>query len=300
MKILNFGSLNIDYTYDVGHFVSAGETLLSANRQVFSGGKGLNQSIALSRAGAETYHAGAVGVEDGSFLLDMLSAAGVNVENVSRVREATGHAIIQRDREGQNCILLYGGANQTVTPQQAEKVLERFEAGDWLVVQNEISCVKEIMEMAHGKGMKIALNPSPMDEKILALPLEYVDMLLLNEVEAAAICPDCGGSGAELLDTLGKKLRGCGIVLTLGGAGALCVVRGETAAQEAFAVDTVDTTGAGDTFTGFFLAAYTEGRPVQEAMRRAAAAAAIAVSRAGAAPSIPTREEVEEFLEQRT
>lgn len=300
MKILNFGSLNIDYTYDVGHFVSAGETLLSTNRQVFSGGKGLNQSIALSRAGAETYHAGAVGAEDGGFLLDMLARAGVNVEHVARVPGATGHAIIQRDGGGQNCILLYGGANQTVTPQQAEKVLEEFEAGDWLMVQNEISAVKEIMELAHEKGMKIALNPSPMDEKILALPLEYVNLLLLNEVEAAAICPGCGESGAELLDALGKKLGGCGVVLTLGGAGALCAVDGVTAEQEVFAVETVDTTGAGDTFTGFFLAAYMEGRPVQEAMRRAAAAAAIAVSRAGAAPSIPTLEEVERFLEQRT
>ncbi len=187
MKVLCFGSLNIDYTYKVDHFVKKGETLSSGSLQVFSGGKGLNQSIALARAGAETYHAGSIG-EDGRFLLEQLQDAGVDTRYVTVLETVrTGNAIIQNDKEGDNCILLYGGANQAVTTDQADAVLEHFRKGDFLVLQNEINELAYIMERAHERGMKIVLNPSPMDEKIQGLPLGYVDYFMLNEIEASQI-----------------------------------------------------------------------------------------------------------------
>ena len=187
MKVLCFGSLNIDYTYKVDHFVKKGETLSAESLQVFCGGKGLNQSIALAKAGVDTCHAGAVG-EDGVFLLEELQKAKVDTGCVAvRQDVRTGNAIIQNDREGDNCILLYGGANQAITKEQVDTVLEHFVSGDFLMLQNEINEIPYIMEQAHRKGMKIVLNPSPMNEKIFHLPLETVDYFLLNEVEAGQI-----------------------------------------------------------------------------------------------------------------
>ncbi|MCI7093143.1 MAG: PfkB family carbohydrate kinase, partial [Lachnospiraceae bacterium] len=177
-KILCFGSLNIDHVYSVDHFVAKGETLSSQKLETFTGGKGLNQSVALARAGAETYHAGAIG-PDGSFLLDMMKEAGVHTDYVTMIPDAhTGHAIIQRDKEGDNCILLYGGTNQLITKEQADSVLNHFSAGDYLVLQNEINQLPYIVEKAHALGMTIVLNPSPMNEKVLQLPLDDLRRLL--------------------------------------------------------------------------------------------------------------------------
>ena len=126
MRIVNIGSLNIDYVYDVRNFVQKGQTISSEGRSTFAGGKGLNQSIALGRAGIEVCHAGLVGPE-GAPLRDLLSASGVNVDWVRQTDEcATGHAIIQRDREGDNCIILYGGANQSITRKQVEEMIQAF------------------------------------------------------------------------------------------------------------------------------------------------------------------------------
>ena len=198
MKILCFGSLNIDYTYKVEHFVQKGETISSQSLQVFSGGKGLNQSIALAKAGAEVYHAGAVGT-DGGFLLRQLEEAGVNTEHVAVLDEIrTGNAIIQNDKDGDNCIILYGGANQAITREQADQVLKSFDEGDYLLLQNEINELPYIMEKAHRKGMNVILNPSPMDEKMKELPLDDVDYYLLNEVEAGQIL-DTGETDGEIL-----------------------------------------------------------------------------------------------------
>ena len=134
MKVLNFGSLNIDYTYQVDHFVRAGETMSSESLQVFSGGKGLNQSIALSKAGADVWHAGAVGAGDGDFLIEQMKKAGVHTELIEHLDGQTGHAIIQKDPAGQNCILLYGGANQRITKEMVDRVLTQFEADDFLIL----------------------------------------------------------------------------------------------------------------------------------------------------------------------
>ena len=298
MKVLCFGSLNIDYTYRVDHFVQKGETLSSESLQVFSGGKGLNQSIALSKAGVETYHAGKIG-EDGRFLLEMMEHAGVNTSLVEISRDVrTGNAIIQNDKSGDNCILLYGGANQAITKDQVDEVIRHFEAGDYLVLQNEINELSYIMEAAHNKGMKIVLNPSPMNEKIFKLPLETVDVFMLNEVEASQILGKASAKDADmdaLADELHAKYPDAVIVLTIGSAGSIYMGNGKKFRQPVYKVKAVDTTAAGDTFTGFFIGGQLRGLSAEDSMDLASRAAAIAVTRPGAAPSIPELVEVEKF-----
>ena len=294
MKILNYGSLNIDYTYSVDHFVRGGETMSSEEMHVFSGGKGLNQSIALSKSGAEVWHAGAIGTGDGDFLIRQLKEAGVNTEYISVLDGKTGHAIIQKAKDGGNCILLFGGANQKITREMVDGVMDHFEKGDYLVLQNEISEIGYIMERAREKGMVLVFNPSPMDDKISTYPLEYVDYLLLNEIEAGDICGE-QGSGEELLQKLSDKFPASKIVLTLGGDGSLYRDGQRILTQGIYKVPVADTTAAGDTFTGFLIGGLVQGLDAGEALDLAAKAAAIAVSRPGAAPSIPSREEVEAF-----
>ncbi len=298
MRVLCFGSLNIDYTYKVDHFVGKGETLSSESLQVFSGGKGLNQSIALAKAGADTYHAGAIG-EDGRFLLKIMEDAGVHTEYVAELPDVrTGNAIIQNDREGDNCILLYGGANQAVTQEQVDEVLSHFQAGDFLVLQNEINELEYIVRKAHEKKMKIVLNPSPMNEKVTALPLDFVDYFMLNEVEAGQILGRAvqdGYDGEALASALLARFPDAAVVLTLGGDGSVYMDREKTIRQPVYKVKAVDTTAAGDTFTGFFIGGIMNGLTVNEAMDQASRAAAVAVTRQGAAPSIPLLEEVKQF-----
>lgn len=297
MKVLCFGSLNIDYTYSVDHFVQKGETLSSDMLQVFTGGKGLNQSIALAKAGTEVYHAGAIGL-DGQFLLESMEQAGVDTRYVTVLDNArTGNAIIQRDEAGDNCILLYGGTNQMITESQVDGVLTYFDAGDYLVLQNEINQLDYIMRRARERGMVIVLNPSPMNEKILALPLEFVNLFLLNEVEARQILAlENEREHAVLAEMLQAKFPTATIILTLGGDGSVCIDADGCCTQAAFRVAVADTTAAGDTFTGYLIGGLLRGQSKREAMREASAAAAIACSRPGAAPSIPTPDEVSAFL----
>lgn len=295
MKVLCFGSLNIDYTYKVDHFVSKGETLSSADLKIFSGGKGLNQSAALSKAGAKTFHAGAIG-EEGRFLIDELSAAGVDTEFIEVKKEVrTGHAIIQNSIDGDNCILLFGGANRSITKEQAEKVLSCFEKGDVLVLQNEISELEYILSTGKEKGMTVVLNPSPIDEALLAMPIEKADILILNEVEAGRILEKEVEDGEKAAAELLKKYPETNIVLTMGKKGSFFKNAEKSVFQPAFCVKAVDTTAAGDTYTGYFVAGMMEKMPPEEAMEFAAKASAIAVTRPGALPSIPERAEVESF-----
>lgn len=295
MKILNFGSLNIDYVYSVEHFVQKGETLSSDMLNVYSGGKGLNQSIALSRAGLPVYHAGMIG-EDGTFLENMLKDAGVNTQFLYKSSEVrTGNAIIQNDKNGDNCILLYGGANQAITKDMIDQVLANFEAGDWLVLQNEICEIPYIVEQAHHKGMKIMLNPSPMNDRIYELCLDYIDVFILNEVEAQGLVGTTDDV-QKLQSKLKEKFPNAEIVLTLGEKGSMYLGE-ESVQQEIYSVKTVDTTAAGDTFTGYYLAGRLQEMSVKETLNMAAAASAIAVSKRGAAPSIPTKAEVIQFIE---
>ncbi|HKM44129.1 MAG TPA: ribokinase [Dysgonamonadaceae bacterium] len=295
MKVINFGSLNIDYTYKVDHILIGGETLSAFDRNVYCGGKGLNQSLALARAGIAVWHAGSIGRQDGQVLSDVLSASGVNLEYLKIIDNIpSGHTIIQVDQSGQNCILVYGGANKMITREQIYQTLSNFSKNDYLVLQNEINEIPYIMELAYKKGIKIILNPSPIDEKIRSLPLEYVDFFLVNEIEAAPLAE--GNTDLELLDNLQIKYPNSHIVMTVGSRGAYYANQDTREYHDIFDVDVVDTTAAGDTFTGFFMAAFLEEKTPLECLRFASAASALAVSRAGASASIPLRKQVINFL----
>ena len=293
VRVLNFGSLNLDYVYDVDHINQAGETQLSDHLRIFPGGKGLNQSIALSKSGVSVFHAGAVGKSDSAVLLEALKSVGVNTEHVMRLDCQSGHAIIQRDKQGQNSILLFGGANQRISTSQVQRIMAEFGPGDFLVLQNEISHMTEIMEQAHNQGMTIVLNPSPMTDSLLDYPLEYVDYLILNEIEAIQLS-GVNTTPEEQAEAISRMLPHTRIVLTLGEEGSLYYDKGDVLRQSAYRTVVVDTTAAGDTFAGYFISAILRGRPVSEALDLASRASAIAVSRSGAAPSIPTMEEVED------
>ncbi len=299
MKVLNFGSLNVDYVYAVDYFVRAGETLKAGSRMISPGGKGLNQSIALARAGAKVFHAGCIGAE-GALLRELLQGDGVDVSLLREVDEAQGHTIIQVDRKGENCILLYGGSNRCITDAQIDGTLSDFGAGDWLVLQNEVNLLPRIVDAAHARGMRIALNPSPYEDNLKEVDFGKLSWLLVNEIEA---CQCSGSDDPEAAwDVLHARWPGLSVLITLGGAGS--VARQVTDAgvvthrQQAFRAQAVDTTAAGDTFTGYFIAGLAEGRPLAECMRRASMASSISVTRPGAANSIPRREEVEQRLAQ--
>lgn len=296
MKVLNFGSLNIDYVYDVNSFVSKGETIASTALNVFSGGKGLNQSLALARAGARVYHAGMVG-EDGKFLIDILKDSGVDTSNIAVSKDIrTGNAIIQKDKSGDNCIILFGGANRAVTKEFADKVLSSFDEGDFLVLQNEISSLPYIVESAHKKGMKIVLNPSPMNAEIDKLDLSHIDYFMLNETEAYAITKENEPDPKKQLELLRKRFPSAGILITLGENGSIYCEGDNIITQKAAKVNVVDTTAAGDTFSGYFIEGLLKGEDIKTVLKRSSAASGIAVSRQGAAPSIPYRKEVDERM----
>lgn len=291
MKILNFGSLNIDHVYGVDHFVRPGETLASKRYQRFSGGKGNNQSIALARAGASVWHAGKIG-GDGAWLLDLLRQAGVNTSLVACGTTPTGHAIIQVQKDGENCIVLYGGANQTITPADARAVLVRFRAGDYLLLQNEISSIPAIMRIAARRKMKIVFNPAPMSRRVCQCPLKLVDIFIVNQIEGAELT---GAKGARrIIAAMRRRYPKAMVIMTLGARGAICAHAAGRLQVPGRKVKAVDTTAAGDTFIGYFIAAYTQSANVGKALQIACKAAAICVTRPGAADSIPFRKEVAE------
>ena len=288
-RILNFGSLNIDYVYKVEHFVSAGETLSSDSLNVNCGGKGLNQSIAAAKAGATVYHAGAIG-SDGGMLADILEQNGVNTDYLKRIDSPNGNAIIQVDRSGQNCILLFAGSNHSITEQQVDETLAGFGEGDYLFLQNEINLIPYIMEKAYERGIRIVFNPSPITEGIKDFPIEKVYLLILNEIEGAAL----GGAGDAdgILDTLREKYPNTNVLLTLGSDGSVYYDGEKKLRQGIYKVKAVDTTAAGDTMMGYFAAGLAAGKDLAEALDTAAKASSITVSRHGAAKSIPTYDEL--------
>lgn len=290
MKVLSFGSLNIDYVYHVNHIVNKGETISSTSLDTIPGGKGLNQSIALAKAGAEVYHAGRVGTE-GEFLLTWCRENGVNTDyTLVDSEEKTGHAIIQVDENGQNSIVLFGGSNQRQTKEQIDDALKAFEKGDVLLLQNEINHLPYLIEEAFKKEMMIVLNPSPMNEKIFECDLSKISLFLLNEVEGEQLTGT--SDEREMWHVLKEKFPKARFVLTLGSKGAYYLDQEQTIFQEAFKVNAVDTTAAGDTFTGYFLANLLKGESVEMCLKMAAKASSIAVTREGASVSIPRREEV--------
>ena len=284
--ILNFGSINIDHVYQVDHFVQPGETLSSLSYSKGLGGKGLNQSVAIQRAGARVVHVGHVGADD-AWLMKELSALGLDMGAVVGVAEATGHAVIQVNREGENCILLHAGANHCMGESEVNVLLDNAEV-EWVLLQNETNAIETIMRAAHVHGKKIVFNPAPCHADLAALPLALVHTLVVNEVEAVQL------SGEEnierALDVLRTKCDN--VVLTLGGDGVRYVGEAGDFAVAARNVEVVDTTAAGDTFIGYYLASLAAGVAVEQALIRATKAAAITVTRMGAVSSIPVASEV--------
>lgn len=289
MKILNLGSLNIDRVYSVDNFVQPGETISSLSLDTFCGGKGLNQAIAAKKAGSQVFMAGKVGT-DGGMLLAKLKEFDVDTQFVLISEGLSGHAIIQVEKSGQNNIILYGGANREITRKDVDFILSHFEKGDILLLQNEISSMPYIIEKGYEMGMIIALNPSPMNEKLLECDLSKVTYFIMNELEAHAICgrkdPD------QAITAIHGKYPNSKIVITLGGDGVKYFDGHDTHYHGIFKVEVVDTTAAGDTFTGYFLNGVLENLPPMEILDLASKASAIAVSRMGAANSVPTKAEV--------
>lgn len=305
MKLYNLGSLNIDYVYTMPHFVMPGETITCDNVEQFAGGKGLNQSIAASAAGMNVVHIGRIG-KDGIHLKELLDKKNVNTEKLIVDDVAlSGNAIIQVNREGQNCIIISGGTNRMIDEEQIESALASAEKGDILLVQNETSSIPFAIQLAHDKGMIVAVNPAPLDESVNTWPLDLIDFFIVNEIEARELASIKGVetkemSDDEILQCLHQLFPNTTIVQTLGERGSQAISScGSVTTQPRFSVKAVDTTAAGDTFVGYFLFGKSVGEDNQTAMRRAAAASAICVSRKGAAPSIPSIMETEDFLKQR-
>ena len=297
MKILNLGSINVDYVYQTEHIVQPGETIASRGLAVHPGGKGANQSVAMARAGAQVWHAGMVG-NDTKWMKDRLSQEGVDTRFV-RVAEDVpgGHAIIQVDTNAQNSIIIHGGANQAIPAALLDELLRSADDGDWLALQNEINLTPMAMAAARKAGVKVCFNPAPMDAAVLSYPLDAVNLFILNEIEAAQLAGVSAETPMEtVLEQLHRRWPAASVCITLGKDGAL--FQSEATGllrQRAYPVKAVDTTAAGDTFVGYFLHEWTGGAAPAVALEMACRAAAITVSRPGAIPSIPLRQDVLSF-----
>ena len=291
MQVLNFGSLNIDHVYTVNHFVAPGETLSSTGYQINAGGKGLNQSVALGRAGVKTFHAGMIG-NDGLFLKKILEDSGVNTEHLIIGDLPTGHAVIQVEkRSAQNSILLYPGANMAIPVEEMRRILQTMPKGSWLLLQNEINDIPFLIREGKKCGLKVAINPAPCTEAVRSYPLDSCDLIMVNEIEAAQLTGS-SGTPRQMASLMAEHFPESELVITLGKDGALYRHGGEEIMVPARVVKAVDTTSAGDTFTGYFMAAKLRGMDAESAMKCAVYASSITVSRPGAAVSIPTAEEV--------
>lgn len=292
MKILSFGSLNIDYNYKLDHIVAPGETISSHDLIVTCGGKGLNQSIALRKAGAQVLHAGIIGY-DGDMLKKTLEDAGVDTTLLKIDPDSkSGHTIIQiEEKTAQNCIIVCPGTNGMVEKDFIDEVVSHFEPGDYAVFQNEITNVDYAMKSCREKGLRVVFNPSPMTKELAASDIyQYVDDLFINEVEGEQMT---GTDDPEaILQSLKESWPQCRVILTLGSKGAVILTEDGPYYQKAYPCEAVDTTGAGDTFSGYFTALSAAGKTPAEALELSCKASSLAVRKMGAAASIPLLEEV--------
>ncbi|WP_392386725.1 ribokinase [Marinomonas primoryensis] len=312
MTIYNFGSINLDHLYQLDHFVRPGETMASNSYQCLLGGKGANQSVALAKAGARVKHVGAIHHNDHG-IIKQLAALGVDTDLIKQIDVPTGHAIIQLNKEAENSIILYQGANHALTEEQVDQVLSQAMAGDWVLLQNETNLIEYTMRKAQEYGVKVAFNPAPMDAELTKRVLGFVDLLIVNEVEAMDLIGTSDIDSA--IAAFPKAYPELAVLITLGKAG-VCYFTGKKSTEKkstgkkstgeeklfvkAFSVKAVDTTAAGDTFIGFCLASLMNGDDITQSITRACAASAICVTRLGAASSIPTQDEVTAFLAKKS
>lgn len=288
-RIHNLGSVNIDHVYELPHFVRPGETLASSSYSRGVGGKGFNQSFALRRAGAGVFHIGRIGA-DGEWLRGMLEAEGVDCAALSTSNEPTGHAVIQVVPGGENAIVLHAGANGDIGDDHVARALGSARAGDWFLCQNETSSVAASLRMAREAGLRTAYNAAPAAPDISRDCLDHVDFLFVNETEVAALAGK--GEAKKAAEQIRADHPLLTVVLTLGAAGAIWIGPGQTLHVPASPCEVVDTTAAGDTFTGYCLAALMRGELPSDALLLASRAAAFCVSRHGAASSIPRMHEL--------
>ncbi|WP_170335761.1 ribokinase [Ruegeria arenilitoris] len=285
MTIWNLGSINADMVYGLPHLPGPGETLAAKGLERFLGGKGANMSVAAARAGCQVSHIGAVG-PDGRWAKDRLTEYGVDTRHITEVDVPTGHAIIAVDAEGENLIVLYPGSNHALEVQQLEQALSLAKSGDLLVMQNETNAQVEAARLGHELGLTVCYAAAPFQADAVQAVLPYLDFLILNQIEAEQLQQATGLSAADLPVEH--------VVVTLGSNGARYHQRGkDPEVFDAHKVQAVDTTGAGDTFTGYVLAGMDRGMPLAQAITQANRAAALMVMRHGTADVIPDLKEVQ-------
>ncbi len=289
MAIWNLGSINEDRFYRVPRLPKPGETLDTVDFQIGLGGKGANQSVAAARAGASVWHIGCVG-PGGGWAKDRLTQAGINTAHVMQGSVPTGHANVHVDAQGENMIVVFPGANRALTWPQIEAALNDSQSGDYLLLQNETNLTAEAARMAREKGLFVVYSAAPFRPDATAAVLPFVDLLVLNEIEAVQL--------ASALGAPAEALPVANLLTTKGAAGARWqdLQSGQVTEVPAFPVAAVDTTGAGDCFIGYTIAGLDLGLTTQDAMRLGAAASALKVTRRGTADGIPDRAEVDAFL----
>ncbi len=296
MKICVFGSVNRDLVYQVPHLPVRSETLMSSHYQENFGGKGFNQGLAVARAGVQMYFAGKIGT-DGKSLFEVLS--GVPEMNTAHLlidpEVPTGNAMMAVCPDGTNTSILYGGANAAVTEADIDAVLSDFSAGDILVTQNETAHLPYLLRACHEKGIRVALTPAPFYDWLIGMPeLSYAHWLLLNDFEGEKLS-GVKDSPENTVRRLREMLPETTIIMTLGAEGSLYFDGNELIRQQAYRVKAIDSTGAGDTFAGYFISGIARGLSVKESLDLGSRASAICVTRLGAVPSIPRLSEVENY-----
>ena len=288
--VYNLGSLNLDQIYHIPHHVQSGETLSATSFRVGAGGKGCNQSIACALAGAQVYHAGCIG-HDGDMLRKLLNESGADTSLLKEIDVPTGCAVVMINAEGNNSIILFAGANHEIDAALLDQLFDKAQSGDVLLLQNETNMLSVAMKRAKEKAMKIAFNFAPFDgKKAQELPLELVDYLIVNEIEGAGLAGRTAPQ--EILDTLTGRYPETQIILTLGADGVVWAGPAGQGGLPAFPAEVVDTTAAGDTFIGYFLAGINENMSIEEAATLASKASALCCSRPGAGTAIPKRAEI--------
>lgn len=288
MTVFNLGSINVDHVYNVPHLPEAGETLAAHSMQTGLGGKGANMSVATARAGSHVVHIGAIG-KDGFWARDRLMEYGVDTRHIALSSEPTGHAIINVDQAGENAITLLSGANRAIEENAINAALALGQTGDIFVTQNETNAQALSSEIASKLDFRVCYAAAPFDANAVEAVLPFLDFLILNEIEAQQLEVALG----QPIDHLDLA----DVIVTLGGKGARWINRAGGIDQrfDALKVTPVDTTGAGDTFTGYVLSALDRGLSMGQAISLAMRAGALMVTRLGAADVIPDLKEVEEF-----
>lgn len=291
MTILNVGSINWDRVLRVPHFPAPGETLQASSVQIGLGGKGLNQTVAITRAGGAVRHVGAVGAND-QRVREALAGLGVDGAGIAGVEGCeTGSATIFVDGEGENLIVLDPGANRAIPDEVVAQAIGESAAGDWLLIQNETNQAGDCARLARAHGMRVALSAAPFVAEVVVPLLDTVDLLSVNAVELQQLVTAVGGED--------RLPGGLALLVTRGAEGAEYIAQGRSQRVDALRVPVVDTTGAGDVFLGVFLAELDRDRPVAAALELASAAAAVQVGRKGAVGAIPARAEAEAMLDPR-